>query len=323
MALRDLNDAWGWIQKLVRRVSRLESGAMLENSSISNGRMRFIGGLLRVDSGGSVQIVGTLSIDGTTAVTGTFTVSGPWNLTGNGTITGNVTATGTLTQNGPWNLNGTGTIAGNVTQTGSLTVAGGGTITAGAVTITPSGGGRVQAGTVAMDGGGGYGGRVFSTGATLMLDASGSVIVEAPFLIATNINASGDLRVIGDQDVSGAKNFRMPHPTKPDHWIRHGSTESPVSGTEYTGRVTLGGDGVGVVDLPEYFEALNKPRNRTVQVTPIGSPFPVGVDAVADGKVTIYGEPGRDVFWLVKAERFGGDFILEEPIPEEPINAAQ
>lgn len=135
MALRDLNDAWGWIQKLVRRVSRLESGAMLENSSITNGRMRFVGGLLRIDSGGSVQIVGTLSIDGTTTVTGTFTVSGPWNLTGNGTITGavtitgNVTSTGTLTQNGPWNLNGVGTIAGNVTQTGDLTVSGGGKIT--------------------------------------------------------------------------------------------------------------------------------------------------------------------------------------------------
>lgn len=148
--LRDLNEAWGWIQRLVRRVSRLESGAMLENASITNGRLRIIGGTLRVDSGGSVVIVGTLAIDGTTTVTGTFTVSGPWNLSGTGTIsgnvtiTGNVTATGTLTQNGPWNLNGVGTIAGNVTQTGNttqqgnVTLTGGGKVTAGNVRVEPN-----------------------------------------------------------------------------------------------------------------------------------------------------------------------------------------
>lgn len=131
----DLSDPWVAIRELQAEVRRLRSGIPLENSSITNGRMRFIGGLLRVDSGGSVEIVGTLSIDGTTTVTGSFTVTGPWELEGDGTITGavtitgNVTSTGTLTQNGPWNLNGTGTIAGNVTQTGDLTVSGGGKIT--------------------------------------------------------------------------------------------------------------------------------------------------------------------------------------------------
>jgi hypothetical protein len=39
-----------------------------------------------------------------------------------------------------------------------------------------------------------------------------------------------------------------------------------------------------------------------------------------DGKVTVYGEPGREVFWLVKAERYGGDFVLEEAIPPEPFS---
>ncbi|MCB8043626.1 hypothetical protein JM654_03805 [Microbacterium oxydans] len=44
----------------------LESGAPLENASITNGRLRIIGGTLRVDSGGSLIVVGTMSIDGTT-----------------------------------------------------------------------------------------------------------------------------------------------------------------------------------------------------------------------------------------------------------------
>lgn len=146
--LRDLSDAWGWLQRIIRRIDRLESGAPLENASITNGRLRIIGGTLRVDSGGSVIIVGTLSIDGTSTVTGSFKVTGPWRLEGDGTITGNVVGSGTLTWNGPWNLNGVGKIAGNTDLTGDLNVTGGGKIKAGNVTIDPSSnGGSVKFGS--------------------------------------------------------------------------------------------------------------------------------------------------------------------------------
>ncbi|MGO4488147.1 hypothetical protein [Microbacterium sp. 2RAF4] len=146
--LRDLSDVWGWLQRILRRLDRVESGAMLENASITNGRLRIIGGTLRVDSGGRVEIVGTLSIDGTTTVTGNFKVTGPWRLEGDGTITGNVVSTGTLTWNGPWNLNGAGKIAGNTDLTGDLNVTGGGKIKAGNVTIDPSSnGGSVKFGS--------------------------------------------------------------------------------------------------------------------------------------------------------------------------------
>lgn len=125
------------LENIEQRLQRQERSNQLEAASVTSGRVRFIGGLLRVDSGGRVEIVGTLAIDGTTTVTGSFTVSGPWSLTGNGTITGNVTisgnvtSTGTLTQNGPWNLNGAGNIAGNVTQTGNTTQQGNVTLTGG------------------------------------------------------------------------------------------------------------------------------------------------------------------------------------------------
>lgn len=128
---RDLRDAWGWIEKLIRRVERLESGANLENSSITEGRMRFIGGLLRIDSGGRLEIVGTLQIDGTTTVTGTFQVDGPWQLNGDGTITGAVTITGTVTMQGDMNL------------TGNITILPGGKIQVGDVVIDPTNGGSV------------------------------------------------------------------------------------------------------------------------------------------------------------------------------------
>lgn len=151
----DLADVYKELRELKEQVRVLMSANPLQASSVSQGRVRFIGGLLRVDSGGSVQIVGTLSIDGTTTVTGSFTVTGPWGLEGDGTITGdvtisgNVTSTGIFTQNGPWNLNGVGTIAGNVTQTGDLTVTGGGSITAGLITIDPS----TAGGTIGFGGG--------------------------------------------------------------------------------------------------------------------------------------------------------------------------
>lgn len=193
----DLNDAWGWIQKLIRRVSRLESGAMLENSSITGGRMRFIGGLLRVDSGGRVEIVGTLQIDGTTTVTGTFTVDGPWELAGNGTITGNVTGTGRLTWNGPWDLTGTGTITGPVNISGILTLLS---------DLRVQGGGKITVGPITIDTAGAYGGRIASV-STLLLDAT-AVLATGPFTASQisslgGISALGGIAAIGDIESVG------------------------------------------------------------------------------------------------------------------------
>lgn len=299
----DLSNLTAELKDLKRRIRELETGSPLQASSVTQGRVRFIGGLLRIDSGGRVEIVGTLQIDGTTKVTGTFRVDGPWTLAGNGAISGNVTGTGTLTWNGPWNLNGPGNVTGVVNVSGDLNL---------------SGSGRIRAGTVEINRFGPHGGQIVSSGTVLYLSANTSVIVGAEYLSTKKISAT-DISCF-TLDTLGSKNFRMPHPTKPDHWLRHGATESPVSGTEYTGRATIGDDGSTVVTLPEYFEALNKPGNRTVQVTPVGEPFPAGAGDVTDGEVTVFGQPGREVFWLVKAERRGGDFLLEEAIPQEPTD---
>lgn len=101
--LRNLADAWSWIQRLVRRVERIESGANLENSSITRGRMRFIGGILRLDSGALLELIGQ------------------WRFFGNGAITGDVVAEGKWTQNGDWEFNGNGDIDGDVDLTGKIT----------------------------------------------------------------------------------------------------------------------------------------------------------------------------------------------------------
>lgn len=106
MALRDLNDAWSWIQRLIRRVARLESGAMLENSSITRGRMRFIGGLLRLDSGALLELIGQ------------------WRFFGNGAITGDVYSEGKWTQVGDYDFTGDGDLAGDVDLSGNFNLTG-------------------------------------------------------------------------------------------------------------------------------------------------------------------------------------------------------
>lgn len=118
----DLNNNWDWLFDLIRRIERLESGALLENSSITEGRMRFIGGLLRVDSDGRVEIVGTLEIDGATTINGVFHLSAT----------------------SDWTIDGNGVINGDVTISGNFDVTGGGKITAGNVTIEP---GKITIGT--------------------------------------------------------------------------------------------------------------------------------------------------------------------------------
>jgi len=136
----DLSDPWAEIRALKEAVRRLQAARPLENASITGGRVRFIGGLLRVDSGGSVEIVGSLQIDGTTTVTGTFTLTGNgWSITGDGTISGDVTITGDLEVNGPWTFNGNGTITGDVDLTGNINVNGSGRVNVGsAMTLTPA-----------------------------------------------------------------------------------------------------------------------------------------------------------------------------------------
>jgi len=116
----------------------------------------------------------------------------------------------------------------------------------------------------------------------------------------------------GGLSVNGSKNFVMPHPFDPEgRELVHGSTESPVSGIEYWGDAVVGPDGSVAVDLPNYFEALAKPQNRAVLVS--GNGAPVSWSPIDDGRFVVSGEPGTAFGWLVKAERYGGDFETERP----------
>jgi hypothetical protein len=86
----DLTNYGAWIEDIKRQLRQLKTGAFLENASITNGRLRIIGGLLLVDSGGTLQVIGHFTGNGD------FVWSGPWAFTGEGEITGNVALTGNL-----------------------------------------------------------------------------------------------------------------------------------------------------------------------------------------------------------------------------------
>jgi hypothetical protein len=152
----NLNDVTSWIKEIFYRLRKLESGAFLENSSITQGRMRFIGGLLLIDSGGTLQVVG--HINGA----GDFIWTGPWALKGEGEITGNFSLTGNL----------------DVVDDGRITVGdieirdGKIYVGTGASQIVIDGAtGRIVAGNMAMDPTVGGGALTYQNGAQVFTDA--------------------------------------------------------------------------------------------------------------------------------------------------------
>lgn len=278
------------IQRLGRDIRRV-SKATLQNGSIGTAGLRFYeGGGITIEDGGTLvgNGGGVLSWDGTVYFRGPTGVQGNFAVSGTSTLTGAVTLNSTLT-------------------------VGSGQIRAGDVTVTPSGGGRVQVGSMQLDGA--------STGT---IRSGGAVTVEGGGTTSLRVvgrTTTSDLLVFGGilaetLNITGAKSFRMPHPDKPGMWLRHGSTESPVSGIEYWGEGVLDASGEAVVALPDYFESLAKPEGRTVFVT--GRGFSADWTEIEEGEFTVSGTAGRKFSWLVKAERFGGDFIVEEAVENEP-----
>jgi hypothetical protein len=78
----------------------------------------------------------------------------------------------------------------------------------------------------------------------------------------------GRVRVMGYLSKSGG-GFTVDHPTDPENqYLSHSFVESPEMLNVYTGTVTTGKDGTARVELPSYFEALN--RDFRYQLTVIG-----------------------------------------------------
>jgi hypothetical protein len=114
----------------------------------------------------------------------------------------------------------------------------------------------------------------------------------------------GDVYVGGNL-TKNAGSFKIDHPLYPESkYLYHSFVESPDMMNIYNGNVTLDGNGEAVVDLPDWYSALN--RDARYLLTAIGAPGPSLYIAqkIANNRFKIAGgQPGMEVSWQVTGIR--------------------
>ncbi|MDX3533965.1 hypothetical protein PV721_06200 [Streptomyces sp. MB09-01] len=134
---------------------------------------------------------------------------------------------------------------------------------------------------------------------------------------------SGSVVVWGDLVVAGTKAFRIDHPLDPENrYLQHACVESPDQLNVYSGTVVTDHEASAVVELPEYFQALNK--DFRYQLTVIGG-FAQAVISkeVQDNRFVIATDrPEAKVSWQVTGVRQdpyvrANPFTVEEEKPED------
>ncbi len=113
----------------------------------------------------------------------------------------------------------------------------------------------------------------------------------------------GDLDVVGTF-TAGSKAFLIDHPQDPaNKYLKHFCAEGPEPNTLYRGTVKADNNGEAIVELPSYFEALNK--DFSYHLTPIGDWANLYVkEKIKDNKFVIAGaKPNMEISWLVIAKR--------------------
>jgi hypothetical protein len=124
-----------------------------------------------------------------------------------------------------------------------------------------------------------------------------------------SVDASGNGVFAGNLDVTGkltkgSGSFKIDDPLDPAHkYLSHSFVESPDMMNVYNGNVTTDKHGIATVELPGYFEALN--RDFRYQLTVIGQFAQAIVAKEIDGnRFTIRtSKPGVKVSWQVTGIR--------------------
>jgi len=133
---------------------------------------------------------------------------------------------------------------------------------------------------------------------------------------------SGNVSITGSIS-KGSGSFLIDHPLDPlNKTLRHNFVESPWNMCVYPGKVKLDATGKAEVKMPEYYKALVKEDEAIAQITPVGRPFLTGCEWSEDfSTLIIYGEPDRDVYYTVMADR--DDPVIHQlykPVEEEKGN---
>ncbi|MCX5692086.1 MAG: hypothetical protein NTX47_00130 [Candidatus Omnitrophica bacterium] len=121
------------------------------------------------------------------------------------------------------------------------------------------------------------------------------------------------------------KNFEITHPLDPNKILTHSSIEGPEHAVYYRGEAQLV-NSEAVITLPDYFEALTRKENRTVQLTPIkGFSLLYVSEEVMEGKFKVRaadgGNPSQRFYWEVKAVRADiPELVAEKEKPKKEKN---
>lgn len=133
----------------------------------------------------------------------------------------------------------------------------------------------------------------------------------------------GNVHVLGTLSKSSGS-FKIDHPLDPENmYLSHSFVESPDMMNIYNGVIVLGRDGTAVVELPDYFEALN--RDFRYQLTAIGASMPnlyIASEISANQFEIAGGVPNAKVSWEVTGVRQDASavthpIIVEEEKPEQ------
>jgi hypothetical protein len=130
----------------------------------------------------------------------------------------------------------------------------------------------------------------------------GGVVTIGTQTFAGDKTFTGAMTVGGYLTKSGG-GFTIDHPLDPANKVlTHSFVESPDMKNLYDGVVVLDANGESTIELPEWFEVLN--RDFRYQLTPIGRAGMLYVkEEIKNNKFTIGGEPGTKVSWQVTGTR--------------------
>ncbi len=113
----------------------------------------------------------------------------------------------------------------------------------------------------------------------------------------------GDVEVTGNLSKGGGS-FKIDHPLEPENkYLYHSFVESPDMMNVYNGNIILDNNGEAIVELPEWFEALNK--DFRYQLSCIGGYAPVYIDEeISNNSFKISGgTPGMKISWQITGIR--------------------
>lgn len=131
------------------------------------------------------------------------------------------------------------------------------------------------------------------------------------------VGAANGLRVVGDINATGTKNFKIDHPANPENeYLYHAAIESDQAYNKYSGNITTDENGEAVVNLPEYVQLVNKDFRYNLTVIGTFAQAIVGKE-VADNKFVIRtDEPNVKVSWEITGVR-NDPYMQENPFNAE------